>query len=256
MFAADSPTVVQPSPTDEQSGLIEVVGTLRDQAQKIDRRTYRVKDNPHSAQADSLQLLRGLPAVTITPDDQIQLLGSPSVAIWIDGRPYLGNAIQYLRTLHGSDIERIEIITNPSAQYSAEGTGGIINFVLRKKKGEGTSGTAIAELSSRGHGYIDATLKTKHGKWTYELHTGGRIGTSTRSTYHKLRSIEETAGGTPTINTEVGAGRSRGMEGEGSAKLTLELSPKTSLSARIIGAAARDIRTDDAKFTGLTSDFD
>src|SRR3954453_5249214 len=126
MFAPDPPAIVAPgeaapSQSDEQTGVIEIVGTRPDQAQKIDRRTYRVKDNPHSAQADSLQLLRGLPAVTITPDDQIQLLGSPSVAIWIDGRPYLGNAIQYLRTLHGSDIERIEIITNPSAQYSAEG---------------------------------------------------------------------------------------------------------------------------------------
>ena len=40
MFAADPPAVVQPSPTDEQSGVIEVVGTRRDQAQKIDRRTY------------------------------------------------------------------------------------------------------------------------------------------------------------------------------------------------------------------------
>ena len=117
MFAADPPAIVQPSATDEQTGVVEVIGTRRDQAQKIDRRTYRVKDNPHSAQADSLQLLRGLPAVTVTPDDQIQLLGSGNVAIWIDGRPYQGNATQYLRTLRGSDIERIEIITNPSAQY-------------------------------------------------------------------------------------------------------------------------------------------
>src|SRR5258708_3976866 len=145
---------------------------------KIDRRTYQVKQTPHSAQKDAVQLLRGLPAVTITPDDQILLLGSGNARIFIDGRPYSGDSRQYLRTLHGSDIERIEVITNPSAQYSAEGTAGIINFVLRHKQGEGTSGTAIAESSSRGGGYVDATVKTKHGKWTYELHTGGRIRTN------------------------------------------------------------------------------
>src|SRR5438445_7105649 len=112
MLAADPPAVVQPS--DDQTGMIEVVGTRRDQAQKIDRRTYQVKDNPHSAQADAIQLIRGLPAVTVSPDDSINLLGSGNVTIFVDGRKYLGNAKQYLRTLHGSDIERIEIITNPS----------------------------------------------------------------------------------------------------------------------------------------------
>src|SRR6266700_233072 len=169
MLAADPPPVVESQPADDQTGVIEIVGTRRDQAQKIDRQTYQVRDNPHSAQADAIQLIRGVPAVTVAPDDSINLLGSGNVTIFVDGRKYLGDAKQYLRTLHGSDIERIEIITNPSAQYSAEGTGGIINFVLRHKQGEGVSGTASAELSSIGHGNADATVKTKRGKWTYEF---------------------------------------------------------------------------------------
>src|SRR5947209_11597615 len=169
MLAADPPAVVQPSQTSDQSDVIEVVGTRRDQALKIDRRTYQVQQTPHSEQKDAIQLLRGLPAVTISPDDEINLLGSGNVSIYIDGRPYQGNARQYLRTLHGSDVERIEIITNPSAQYSAQGTGGIINFVLRKKQGDGVSGTASAQLSSSGRGDVDSLVKTKHGKWTYEL---------------------------------------------------------------------------------------
>src|SRR5436305_15227605 len=102
MLAADPPAVVQSQPADNQTGVIEVVGTRSDQAQKIDRRTYRVKDNPHSAQADSIQLLRGLPAVTVTPDDEIKLLGSGNVTIYVDGRPYRENATQYLKTLTGS----------------------------------------------------------------------------------------------------------------------------------------------------------
>src|SRR3982751_5612821 len=121
MFAADQPAIVQPSQTSDQPDVIEVVGTRRDQALKIDRRTYQVQQTPHSEQKDAIQLLRGLPAVTISPDDEINLLGSGNVSIYVDGRPYQGNATQYLRTLHGSDIERIEIITNPSAQYSAQG---------------------------------------------------------------------------------------------------------------------------------------
>src|SRR5205823_4625580 len=178
-----------------QPDVIEVVGTRAGQTLKIDRRTYQVQQTPHSQQKDAIQLLRGLPAVTISPDEDISLLGSGNVTIFVDGRKYLGDPKQYLRTLHGGDIERIEIISNPSAQYSAEGTAGIINFVIRRKQREGTSGTAIAELSSFGGGYADAMLKTKHGKWSYELHWGGRAGTGWRSTYHKLRSTEEAPGG-------------------------------------------------------------
>jgi len=74
MFASDPPAIVTQS--ENQSDVIEIVGTRRDQALKIDRRTNQVQQTPHSAQKDAVQLLRGLPAVTITPDDEIQLLGS------------------------------------------------------------------------------------------------------------------------------------------------------------------------------------
>ena len=255
MLAVAPPCIIQPN-TEDQADVIEVVGTRADQALKIDRRTYQVNQTPHSAQKDSIQLLRGLPAVTITTDDQIMLLGAPNVTIQVDGRTVSDpDTIAYLRTLHGSDLERIEVITNPSAQYSAQGTGGIINFVLRNKQSEGVSGNASAELTTLGHGYVDGTLKSKHGKWTYELHAGGRLGTGRRSTYHKLRSVEESLGGTPTINTETGGGPTRGNEVEGSAKISYELDQRTSVSARILGAPARDVSTDDVDFAGLTPDF-
>ncbi|MEO8453542.1 MAG: outer membrane beta-barrel family protein [Sphingomicrobium sp.] len=256
MFADQPPAIVQPSETDEQTGVIEVVGTRRDQAQKIDRRTYRVKDNPHSAQADSLQLLRGLPAVTVTPDDQIFLLGSGNVTMYVDGRPYQGKASQYLRTLHGSDIARIEVITNPSAQYSAQGTGGIINFVLRKKQGDGLSGNASAQLSMGGRGEVDSTVKSKHGRWTYELQAGGGAGRfGSRSTYHKRRSVEATPGGPATINTEDGGGFYRGTDGHLSGKITYDLDSRTSVSAKLAAGGGHDRSVNNAKFRGLTPDF-
>src|SRR5947208_13244978 len=177
MFAADPPAIVQPSETSDQPDVIEVVGTRRDQALKIDRRTYQVQQNPHSAQKDSVQLLRGLPGVTITPDNQIMLLGSPNAKIFVDGRPLSDpDALAYLRTLHGTDLERIEIITNPSAQYSAEGTGGIINPVLRKKADNGVSGNLSAEATSLGLAAADGTVKYKRGRFTYEFTGAGNVG--------------------------------------------------------------------------------
>ena len=256
MLAAEPPAIAAPANAANQEDVIEVLGTRSGQALKIDRRTYQVQQNPHTAQKDSVQLLRGLPAVTVTPDDTIMLLGAANVTIQIDGRPVSNpNTIAYLRTLHGSDIERIEIITNPSAQYSPLGTGGIINFVLRKKQQGGVSGNASSEVTSRGHANVDANVKVKRGKWTTEFAAGGRAGTGSRSSYHKLRTTEAAIGGSPTINTEEGGGSSRGTEGEGSAKITYDLDPKTSLSAKVLAATARDVNSSHADFEGLTPDF-
>jgi outer membrane receptor for ferrienterochelin and colicin len=254
MFAVDPPAASAPALPANEPDVIEVVGTRRDQALKIDRRTYQVQRTPHSAQKDAVQLLRGLPAVTISPDDSIALLGNSNVKIFVDGRPYLGDSTQYLRTLHGSDVERIEIMTNPSAQYSAEGSAGIINFVLRKKQGNGASGTLSTEAWTPGDVRSDASVKIKSGKWTLEL--SGAVDTGrTRSTYLKLRSVESAVGGPAIIDRESGGGPTHETSGYGSGKITYDIDPKTSISANVIGIGFRTSSVNRAQFRGLTPDF-
>jgi len=257
MFFAQPPAVAAaPAQATDQSDVIEVTGRRSDQALKIDRRTYRVQQTPHSRQKDAIQLLRGLPAVTVSPDDQINLLGSTDVRIFIDGRPYTGdNVTDFLRTLHGSDVERIEIITNPSAQYGAEGTAGIINFVLRKKQTQGVTGTVSNEVTSTGNDRADGSLKYKNGKWTYELEAEGSGGSSGRSRYHKRRSVETAPGGPPTVNTEIGGGPSRNTSGFLSGKMSYDVDPRTTVSVKLGGGAGTGRSIGNAKFAGMTSGF-
>ncbi|HWU93252.1 MAG TPA: outer membrane beta-barrel family protein [Sphingomicrobium sp.] len=255
MFPADPPQVATPAQPADQRDVIEVVGTRSAEALKIDRRTYRVQQTPHSAQKDAVQLLRGLPAVTVSPDDSIALLGNSNVRIFVDGRPYLGDSAQYLRTLHGSDIERIEIITNPSAQYSAEGTGGIINFILRGKRADGASGTATAEIWTPRDGRGDASFKVKNGKWTLEL--AGAFDTGrTHSTYRKQRSVENAMGAPATIDEERGGGPTDETSGYGSGKISYDIDPRTSISANVIGIGYRTRSLNLAHFEAVTPDFE
>ena len=252
MFASDQPAAVS-QPADNQLDVIEIVGTRPGQTLKIDRRTYQVNQTPNSAQKSAVQLLRGVPAVTISPDDQIQLLGAPGVTVQIDGREARPDL---LRTLHGSDIDRIEVITNPSAQYSASGTGGIINFVLRKKRDDGVSGNASIEGGTLGNVTATGSIKIKRGKWTYEADTWSRAGRQSRSSYHKLRSTEEVEGGPAVINTEDGSSSSRNARAVIHGKLTYDLDPRTSLIAEI-STGGSDIRSRmDSVFRGLTPGFD
>lgn len=253
MFVADPPAITAPS-DENPLDVIEVVATRPGQSQKIDRRTYRVKQNPQSAQFNGIQLLRGLPAVIITPDDQILLLGAPGVTILVDERPVFGDPIQYLRTLHGSDIERIEVMTNPSAQYAA-GIGGVINIVLRKKQEDGISGSANAEASSHGRIESGATIKKKQGKWTYELRAEGKAGRTSRSTYEKLRTVQSVPRGPSTINRETGCGHSSQNSGSLNGKITYELDPRTSIIGDAFGGGGSNPSRGHANFVGLTPDF-
>lgn len=254
-MALDAQAIVAPAPAQDEPDVIEVIGIRSGSTQKIDRRTYRVQQTPHSAQKDGAQLLRELPAVTITSDGGVALLGSGDVHIYVNGRPYQGDASRYLRTLHGSDIERVEVITNPSAQYSAEGTGGIINLLLRHKPGEGVSGNASTEASSLGHGAADATIKLKRGKWTYEAEAQGGAGRTGNSPYERRRSVEAAIGSTPIVDDERGRQSSHDAFVAAYGKLTYDLDSRTNVSARIDGGGNRDNTITTADFAGLTSGF-
>lgn len=252
MPALEPPAIFGQAPSSPQEDVIEVVGTRNNQSLKIDRRTYQVQQTPHSAQKNAIQLLRGIPAVTVSPDDQINLLGASGVKILIDGHQTQTD----LHTLHGSDIERIEIITNPSAQYSAVGSGGIINIVLRKKQGEGLSGDASLEGSSLGRAYGTATFKYRKGKWTFEVSPETTVGEWRSSNYRKLRSVESVPGDPATINSEKGGGPQRATDGGVRAKVTYDLDSKTSLSAMANVGGGRETSTNRADFLGVTPDFE
>ena len=257
MQAVEPPVIAAPAPAeDESAGVIEVVGSRAEQVQKIDRRTYRVKDNALSAQSDGLQLIRGLPAVIVSPDDQIMLLGSPGVTILIDGRPAQGDAVQTLRTLHGGDIEQIEVITNPSAQYASQGIGGIINFILRKKRDDGLTGTNILLLSSLGRIDPSVSLKEKRGKWTREFDAEVLTGVVDRTSFEKLRTVRLDGSTSPTIDSESGGNKASVTAGSIHGKLTYDLSERSSISGEFStgGTNFKNIVTTD--YRGVTPDFD
>ncbi|HRG22728.1 MAG TPA: TonB-dependent receptor, partial [Saprospiraceae bacterium] len=93
--------------------------------------------------SNGLDLLRKAPGVTIDNNENIQLKGKNGVNVYIDGKPsYLSPSelASLLKGLTSSDIEAIEIITNPSAKFDAQGNAGIINLRLRKNKNFGTNG--------------------------------------------------------------------------------------------------------------------
>ena len=114
---------------------------------KADKMIVNVEGTINAVGNDALELLRKSPGVMVDKDENITLAGKNGVQIYIDGKPSpLSGAdlASYLKSMQSSQIEAIEIITNPSAKYEAAGNAGIINIKLKKNKTLGTNGSVNA----------------------------------------------------------------------------------------------------------------
>lgn len=110
---------------------------------KLDKRIFKVGEDLSGTGASALELLNNVPSVNVNIEGEISLRGSNGVQVLINGKPSVlaseeGNA---LGTITSDMIEQIEVITNPSAKYEAEGTAGIINIVIKKEERKGVNGS-------------------------------------------------------------------------------------------------------------------
>ena len=132
---------------------------------KADKTILNVEGTINAVGNDALELLRKAPGVMVDKDDNLSLAGKNGVQVYIDGKPSpLSGAdlAAYLKSLQSSQIEAVEIITNPSAKYEAAGNAGIINIKLKKNKNFGTNGSVSAGYNIGIYGKYNAGLALNH----------------------------------------------------------------------------------------------
>ena len=110
---------------------------------KLDKRVFNVGSDLSSSGAGALDVLDNVPSVSVSIEGEIALRGSTGVQILINGKPSIlaDEASGALGTITADMIDKVEVITNPSAKYEAEGTAGIINIVLKKEEKRGMNGS-------------------------------------------------------------------------------------------------------------------
>lgn len=134
-----------------------------------DKKIFNVSKNPNTQGSTLIDLLKDIPAVTVDQDNNVSLRGSEGVKLLIDGRPSGldgSNRAAILEQIQASDVESIELITNPSAKYEAEGSSGIINIILKKNenKGFGYNGTVALNMGTRDKYNGQFSLNLKNNK--------------------------------------------------------------------------------------------
>lgn len=132
---------------------VTVTGQRSTMKLEVDRKSFDVSQEIINAGGAAADVLENIPSVEVDTEGNISLRGNTSVEVWINGKASgltTDNRAEILQQLPAESIERIEVIDNPSAKFSAEGSAGIINIVLKKDRKAGYYGSLQAGGNSRG----------------------------------------------------------------------------------------------------------
>lgn len=130
---------------------------------KLDKKVYSVGQDLMVKGGTVSDVLDNIPSVTVDVDGAVSLRGNSNVRILIDGKP--SNAVNIsdaLRLIPADAIDKVEVITNPSARYDAEGGGGILNIILKRGKNQGFNGSMIVSAGTPENTGVSGNFNVKN----------------------------------------------------------------------------------------------
>jgi outer membrane receptor protein involved in Fe transport len=156
---------------------------------KLDKRVFNVGKDLSSTGASALEVLNNVPSVNVTIEGQIQLRGSGGVQILVNGKPSVIASEQgnLLGTITADMIESVEVITNPSAKYDAEGTAGIINIILKKEERKGLNGAISVNTGTPDNHSVGLSLNRR----TDKFNLFSQLGVGYRELPNEERAINQ-----------------------------------------------------------------
>jgi outer membrane receptor protein involved in Fe transport len=169
-FAQTTTTAPAPARKEQNTqvqGVTITAPSSQDMKTSIDRRSYSLGKDIQATTGSVADALRGVPSVQVDVQGNVSLRGDPNVTIMIDGKPsgmFKGeNRGQVLQQIPANQFERVEVMTNPSAAFSPEGTAGIINLITKQQRGVGMVGSVRANLGTEGrkNGSVSLSRNTK-----------------------------------------------------------------------------------------------
>ncbi|TPG60220.1 TonB-dependent receptor [Hymenobacter nivis] len=153
------------APAAVRLGGVVVQGEKAVVVNELGKTIVNVDKDLNSVGGTAVDVLQKVPAVAVDDNGQVSLRGSTSVTLYLDGKPAPSSL--RLDQLPASRLATIEVITNPGAQYSAQGTGGIINLVQKKQTQPGWNGSALATVGTRDKYSAVLDLNRRVGKFNF-----------------------------------------------------------------------------------------
>ncbi|WP_253945865.1 TonB-dependent receptor domain-containing protein [Xylanibacter rodentium] len=146
---------------------VQVTGQRSQMKLEVDRKSFSVDQVLAAAGGSASDLLENIPSVEVTTDGEISLRGNSSVEVWINGKASgltSDNRAEILQQIPAESIEKIEVIDNPSAKFSPEGSAGIINIILKRDRRAGYYGSVRAGAATSGGWNTGGSINYSSGK--------------------------------------------------------------------------------------------
>lgn len=156
---------------------VTVTGQKSTMKLEVDRKSFDVSQLISNSGQAASDVLDNIPSVEVDNDGNVSLRGNTSVEVWINGKASgltSDNRAQILQQLPAESIERIEVIDNPSAKFSAEGSAGIINIILKKDRRAGYYGSLQAGANTRGGANTSFNINYNSSKFDAYANIGYR----------------------------------------------------------------------------------
>lgn len=169
--------------------------------QQIDKTVVNVENSVVAAGSNALEVLERSPGVTVDKDGNISLKGKAEVRVMIDGKPtYLSNQdlANLLRNTQANQMEAVELITNPSAKYDAQGNAGIINIRMKRNQNMGLNGSTTLGAGYGRYEKVNGSLNLNYRK--NKLNLFGNYNTNKRRRFQELELTRKFYNGTEVAN--------------------------------------------------------
>jgi ferric enterobactin receptor len=154
---------------------VEVVAEKRLIESRIDRLIYNAEIDASNQGGTASDVLRKVPGVNVDLDGNVSLRGSSQIQVLINDKPssiMASSVAEAMRMIPADNIEKVEVITSPSARYDAEGTAGIINIITKKKRIEGLSGSVFSTAGNR-QSALGSNMTFRVGDFGINANVGG-----------------------------------------------------------------------------------
>jgi len=235
-------------------GEVEVTGIRSQMKFEIDKKVFNVDQAIAATGGSASDILQNIPSVEVDTEGTVSLRGSESVTVWINGKAQgltADNQGDILEQMPAESIERIEVITNPSAKYSPEGTVGIINIVLKRDRKAGYYGSAQAGASmyDTDFGGYNASANINYSSGVLDAYAN--VSYRERRHMNENESYRENyLGMDTTYLDQLGCGNMKGGNVFARAGLTWNPTQKDHISFDLMGMMGNNERHNEINYEG------
>ena len=255
--------------TQEIQGVVITAAATKPYKVELDKKTYDPSQDIVSKGGNLQDVLSNVPSVSVDTDGTVSMRGSSNVKFLINGKPSallgIDDGANALQSIPADQIERIEVITNPSSKFEASGTSGILNIILKKNKKIGFNGSVIGTLGYLPRTALNTNLSWRKNNWTWFLNGGGgysenKSKNDTETTYHNITfpDVDPTASpflqprDIPTYQLQNSRNKSYNKNYNASAGFVYDISDKTSVN---LSGVVRTFESDNSELLNTYDSF-